>query len=111
VRRAAGESEDGPQGESVAGSEERAIGDETGERPQRSVFAAEQIVGEIEGSEHIERTTDDADQRERVAIDCHCHGSVTDWPLSRMRNESPGSHARRSRLGVSIPSSASWKVP
>jgi hypothetical protein len=35
------------------------------------VFTAKKIVGEIQRSEHVERTADDADQRERVPGDGH----------------------------------------
>ena len=61
----------GPERETEAGSEERAVGDRARQRAQGSVFAAQQIVGEIQGSEHVERTADNADQRERVLV----HGS------------------------------------
>ena len=40
-----------------------------------------------------------------------CYASVTDSPLSSTRNESRGAHSLSRFFGVSIPSSASWKVP
>jgi hypothetical protein len=45
------------------------MGDSSGQGSQRTVFAAEQIIGEIHRSQQIKRTTNDADQRDGVLID------------------------------------------
>src|SRR5260370_11831343 len=107
---AARQAEYGPQRQAVAGSEKCSVGHRARQGPQRSVFSAQQIIGEIQGSEHVERVADDADQCECVFVDNH-HGRVTDWPFFSTRNESPGAHAIRRHFGVSMPSSPSWKVP
>ena len=73
----ASQAEYGPQCKAVAGSVECSVGDRARQSSQRSVFSAQQIVGEIQGSEHVERVADDADQGECVFVDRH-HASVTD---------------------------------
>jgi hypothetical protein len=68
MRHAARQAEYGPQGNAVAGSENCPVGDRARQNPQRSMFAAQQIVGEIQSSKHVERAADNADQRECVLI-------------------------------------------
>ena len=71
MRHTARETEDRSQGKAEAGSKECSVSDCARQGPQRSVFAAQQIIGEIKGSEHVERTADNADQRECVLVHRH----------------------------------------
>ena len=78
------------------------------------MFATQQIVGEIEGAEDVERATDDADQRQRVLVEIYRNRhdvSVTDLPLPSTRNESSAAASRSCPFGVSMPSSPNWNVP
>ena len=86
MRYTARQAEDRPQSKAVAGSEESPVGDRARQSSQRSVFAAQQIVSEIQGSEHVERAADDTDQCECVLVHRqrqHHDWSVTDGPLFR----------------------------
>ena len=75
VREPLANAENRPESEAVAGSEKYSVSDGARERAQRSVFAAEQIVGQIQRSEHVERAADDADHRQRVLVDSHGEAS------------------------------------
>lgn len=54
MREAAEKAEHGTEGKPESGSEERSVGDRAREGPQGSVFAAQQIVGEIQSPEHVQ---------------------------------------------------------
>ena len=54
VRETAREAEDGPECKTVASAEQRALGDHARQRAQGAVFAAQQIIGEIQGAEYIQ---------------------------------------------------------
>ena len=53
MRHTAREPEHRPQGDAVPSSKERTIGDSPGESPQRAVFSAQQIVGEVQRAQHV----------------------------------------------------------
>ena len=74
MRQPAGKTEDRSEGKAIAGSEKYSVGDRARQRAQRSVFAAQQVVGKIQSSQHVERAADNADQRQRVLI--HDQGNV-----------------------------------
>ncbi len=61
VRDPGDDAENGAQGQAVSDSKHGSVGDGAGERAERAVLAAEQIVGEVESAQQIERTADDAD--------------------------------------------------
>jgi len=63
------QTKDRSEAEPIANAEQRAIGDGPGQSSQRTMFAAEQIICEIQRSQQIKRTTNDADQRDDVLID------------------------------------------
>ena len=50
----------------VREEEERRVGDGARQRPQRTVAAAEQVVGEIQRAEQVERRCRQSDDGERV---------------------------------------------
>jgi len=74
MRHTGREAEYGPESKAVACSEEGPVGDRTRQSPERPVFAAQEIIGEIHSSQHVERTADNADQRKCVFVHhqrCH----------------------------------------
>jgi hypothetical protein len=68
MRETARQAEHGTEGKAIAGAEEDPVGDRACQGPQGSMLAAQEIVGEIQRSEHVQRTAEDADQRECVLI-------------------------------------------
>jgi hypothetical protein len=68
MRQSARESEDRSQGEPETGSKDRPIGDGARQGSQRPMLAAQQIVSQIERSQYVQRTADDADQSEGVPV-------------------------------------------
>ena len=71
MRHATDDSNYRPQCETEPRAEERAVGDRSRESAQRSVFAAKKIISKVQRAEHVERTTNYADQCEGVSIDRH----------------------------------------
>src|SRR5215467_9344795 len=114
MRHAARKPEYRPKSKAVADSKQYAIGDCACERPQGPMLSSQQIVSEIHRSQDVKRAAGDADQSERMPVNGHRErhrASVTDWPLSSIRKESPARHALSFCFGVSMPSSVSWNVP
>jgi hypothetical protein len=83
MRQTAREAEYGPKSKAVTGSEEGPVGDRTRQSPERSVFAAQQIISEIQGSEHVERTADNADQCESVLVHHHAMSLMEESRIGR----------------------------
>ena len=114
MRHTARQAEYRPQGKAVAGSEEHPVSDRARQSPQRSMFAAQQIVGEIQSSEHVERAADNADQRECVLVHSQANVIMQASRIGRCpapETNRPAAHSLSRFFGVSRPSSASWKVP
>ena len=70
------ESKDRAEGEAEADSEEHSVSHGSGESAERAVFAAEEVVGEVEGTEDVERAADDADQGDGVVIEHFCQNAT-----------------------------------
>src|SRR5207244_6938362 len=67
-RGAGGKPEEQAEPKAVADSEHYRIGDHPGQQPQRTVLAAQQVVGEIEAAEHVETGAGDADGGDCVMV-------------------------------------------
>ena len=76
MRRTARKAEYRSQRKAVAGSEECSVGDCACQSPQGTVFAAKQIIRQVHGSEYVERTANNADQRKGMPVDGHANLTI-----------------------------------
>src|SRR5579872_7540211 len=91
VGRASHETEYWPESDTVSRCKERAVSHSSSESPQWSVLSTKQIVGEVQRTQHVKCTADNADKRERVPV--NDHGKSANRPLPRTMNCAPRAHA------------------
>ena len=78
-RGAGGKPEEQAEPKAVADSEHDGISDHPGQQPQRTVLAAQQVIGQIEAAEHVETGAGDADGGDCVMV----HFSIVEaWYMS-----------------------------
>jgi len=73
---AGGDSEEETQAEAVTDSEDHGVSDRAGQHAERAVLSAEEIVGEVEAAENVQRSADDGDRGDDVMIEVMGHANA-----------------------------------
>src|SRR5271165_5534068 len=71
MRRAASRAKHRPQNKAIPHAEQHTICDAASESPQRPMLAAQQVIRQIQRSQHVKRTTNNADEGNDVLVHGH----------------------------------------
>ncbi len=62
------DTEEQPEADAVAGSEDDRVSHHPGEQPQRTVLAAQQIVSQVQGAQYVQKNSGDAEGRHQAMV-------------------------------------------